>query len=112
MTYAGIYRYSNNPDTITSYAGHYGLAILCRSRTLASIALFSQLCQFAFLRFVEMPHTRAVYGEQKRSDAPLWTTIKEKVPIATTAEGRCARHGSCTWIPRSARGSYGRCARR
>ena len=79
MTYAGIYRYSNNPGTITSYAGLYGLAILCRSRTLGSIALFSQLCQFAFLRFVEMPHTKHTYGDQKRDDAALWATIKEKI---------------------------------
>lgn len=79
VTYAGIYRYSNNPDTITSYAGLYGMAILCRSRTLGAIALFSQLCQFLFLRFVEMPHTQRIYGGQKRDDAALWATIKEKV---------------------------------
>lgn len=79
MTYAGIYRYSNNPDTIISYVGLYGLAILCRSKTLASLALFSQLCQFAFLRFVEMPHSKMLYGENQRHDAALWATIKEKV---------------------------------
>eukprot|EP00048_Salpingoeca_helianthica_P023236 m.23182 g.23182 ORF g.23182 m.23182 type:complete len:691 (+) comp8435_c0_seq1:180-2252(+) len=79
MTYAGIYRYSNNPDTITSYAAMYGLAILCRSKTLGSIALVSQLAQFAFLRFVEMPHTNMLYGEHKRDDAALWATIKEKL---------------------------------
>lgn len=79
MTYAGIYRYSNNPDTITSYAAMYGLAILCRSKTLGSIALISQLAQFAFLRFVEMPHTKLMYGEHRRDDAALWRTIKQKL---------------------------------
>jgi phosphatidylethanolamine N-methyltransferase len=81
MTYAGIYRYSNNPDTITSYAAMYGLAILSRSKTLGSIALASQLAQFAFLRFVEMPHTNMLYGEHKRDDGALWATIKQKVCV-------------------------------
>ncbi len=79
MTYAGIYRYSNNPDTITGYAALYGLAILCRSKTLGSMALFSQLCHFLFLRFVEMPHTKTRYGDNRRADAALWATLKEKV---------------------------------
>eukprot|EP00047_Mylnosiga_fluctuans_P004086 m.232631 g.232631 ORF g.232631 m.232631 type:complete len:714 (+) comp12387_c0_seq1:48-2189(+) len=79
MTYAGIYRYSNNPETITGYAALYGLAILSRSKTLGSIALFSQLCHFAFLRFVEMPHTQMLYGEHRRHDGALWATLKDKV---------------------------------
>jgi len=76
VTYNGIYRYSNNPDTITGYAALYGAAVLCGSPSLTMLALFSQLCHFLFLRFVEMPHCQRVYGENRRDDGTLWTSVK------------------------------------
>eukprot|EP00050_Salpingoeca_kvevrii_P005840 m.285929 g.285929 ORF g.285929 m.285929 type:complete len:641 (-) comp11478_c0_seq1:387-2309(-) len=78
VTYSGIYRYSNNPDSITGYAGLYGAAIMARSLPLAGVAFFSQFCHFLFLRFVEMPHVAQLYKDHQREDAPLWKAIKDK----------------------------------
>eukprot|EP00052_Salpingoeca_macrocollata_P015204 m.120766 g.120766 ORF g.120766 m.120766 type:complete len:752 (-) comp19598_c0_seq2:51-2306(-) len=79
VTYSGIYRYSNNPDCFTGYASLYAFALLCRDPVLAALALFSQLCHFAFLRFVEMPHVEQLYGKHRREHGALWETIKKNL---------------------------------
>lgn len=66
IAYTGVYRFMDNPDSIVGYAGFYGLALFFESRTLALIALFSQLANFAFVVFVERPHMRKIYGENMR----------------------------------------------
>jgi phosphatidylethanolamine N-methyltransferase len=37
LCYTGIYRFLNNPDCVTGYAGYYGLALMARSWTLFGV---------------------------------------------------------------------------
>ena len=76
MFFFYLFSYSNNPDSTTGYAGLYALAIFAQSSTIGVMALLSQLCQFAIVRFVEMPHVDALYGKDARDSGALWETIK------------------------------------
>lgn len=79
VTYSGIFRYSNNPDSITGFAGVYGAALLSRDPRVICLALLSHFVHCVFYWFVERPHVQAMYGESKRDDAALWRNIKNNV---------------------------------
>lgn len=66
LYYTGVFRFMDNPDSIVGYAVFYGLALFFESKTLALIALLSQLANFGFVVFVERPHMRKIYGEDMR----------------------------------------------
>lgn len=53
LYYTGIYRFVNNPDQVTGFAGYYGLAIMSDSWTIFALALFSQAAGFWFIHAVE-----------------------------------------------------------
>jgi phosphatidylethanolamine N-methyltransferase len=53
LYYTGIYRYLNNPETVTGYAGYYGLALISASFPVFALALFGQACNLIFVRYVE-----------------------------------------------------------
>ena len=60
LYYTGIYRYFNNPDCVTGFAGYYGLALISGSWLVFALALFSQSCNYLFVLWVEtyaLPHT-------------------------------------------------------
>eukprot|EP01028_Stygiella_incarcerata_P004237 TRINITY_DN1907_c0_g1_i1.p1 TRINITY_DN1907_c0_g1~~TRINITY_DN1907_c0_g1_i1.p1 ORF type:complete len:726 (+),score=164.15 TRINITY_DN1907_c0_g1_i1:274-2178(+) len=63
LSYSGIYRYLNNPDSLMGFAGLYGLAILTRSWTVLWLAMFAQFSNYLFVRFVETPFMRKRYGK-------------------------------------------------
>ncbi len=63
---AGIYRFLNNPDTVTGYAGLYGLALIAQSWQLLALALMSQAMNFLFLVLVEIPHMKTLYPSKVR----------------------------------------------
>eukprot|EP00004_Rigifila_ramosa_P025899 TRINITY_DN7860_c0_g1_i1.p1 TRINITY_DN7860_c0_g1~~TRINITY_DN7860_c0_g1_i1.p1 ORF type:complete len:759 (-),score=183.84 TRINITY_DN7860_c0_g1_i1:16-2109(-) len=78
LTYSGIYRYFNNPDSVLGYAGLYGLAIIAQSWPLFLLAAFSQGLHGLFVKFVEVPHMRARYGNV-RKDGNLSGAIKKSL---------------------------------
>ncbi len=53
LYYTGIYRYFNNPDCVTGFAGYYGLALVSGSWLIFAMALFSQFCNFLLVLWVE-----------------------------------------------------------
>ena len=53
LYYTGIYRYFNNPDCVTGFAGYYGLALISGSWFVFALALFSQACNYLFVLWVE-----------------------------------------------------------
>ena len=72
ICYTGIYRFLNNPDCVTGYAGQYGLALICRSWVLFALAAVSHIAHIAFLNLVEIPHMHKLYGESElRGEGPL-----------------------------------------
>jgi len=79
LYYTGIYRFINNPDSTTGFAGYYGLALLSDSWTIFALALFSQVANFLFVRYVETGHMRKLYGDKIRAKAGIQTAIAEIV---------------------------------
>jgi len=79
LYYSGIYRFINNPDSVTGFAGYYGLALLSDSWTIFALALFSQAANFLFVRYVETDHMRKLYGDQVRAKDGIQTAIAEIV---------------------------------
>ncbi|KNC55131.1 phosphatidylethanolamine methyltransferase [Thecamonas trahens ATCC 50062] len=65
--YTGIYRFLNNPDSVTGYLGYYGLAVLANEPAVVFLAMFSQISHWMFVILVEKPHMHKVYGEAERS---------------------------------------------
>eukprot|EP00760_Papus_ankaliazontas_P030198 PhM_4_TR4656/c0_g1_i1/m.87488/K16369/CHO2; phosphatidylethanolamine N-methyltransferase len=61
LTYDGIYRYMNNPDSSLGYAGAYGAVVLSGSRTLLVLAVLSHIAIKAFEHTVERPHMERCY---------------------------------------------------
>ncbi|EGG21343.1 Phosphatidylethanolamine N-methyltransferase [Cavenderia fasciculata] len=69
LYYTGIYRFLNNPDSITGFAGYYGLTLISGSFTLFALSLASQVANFLFVKYVERPHMKKLYGDKMRSQS-------------------------------------------
>ncbi|OBZ84963.1 Phosphatidylethanolamine N-methyltransferase [Choanephora cucurbitarum] len=76
LLYTGIYRYLNNPEKIMGHAAFWGMTLIANNGFIFALALFSQICNFLFLHYVEGPHMRKLYGDQVRKEAGLTKTLK------------------------------------
>lgn len=81
LTYAGIYRYLNNPEKIVGQAAYWGLALIAYDIRLVLLALLALVSNYIFLEWVERPHMQKVYGGQVRSQSGVTKTVR-KVPGA------------------------------
>lgn len=81
LTYTSIYRFLNNPERLFGSAGLWGAAIVTWSRSILALAMTSQLCQLAFIAYVEKPHMQKIYGRKLRRDAGLTKFIKRSLPL-------------------------------
>ncbi|KAJ3021085.1 phosphatidylethanolamine N-methyltransferase [Thoreauomyces humboldtii] len=75
--YSGLYRYLDNPLLYTFSC--WGMAMVCGSPALYAITFFGQVSNWFFLRYVEEPHMRRMYGSQIRQGAGVERVIKSKV---------------------------------
>jgi phosphatidylethanolamine N-methyltransferase len=78
LTYSGIYRYLNNPDSSLGLAGYYGVVAITGSKGLLAAAIFSHVCVKLFEHFVEKPHMEQRYGRQLRGPGGLRAEILRK----------------------------------
>jgi phosphatidylethanolamine N-methyltransferase len=77
LTYHGIYRYMNNPDSTIGLVGYYGVAICSGNIAMLFLAAFSHACLAAFQYFVETPHMKKLYGtESMRSVGGMRSGLK------------------------------------
>jgi len=79
LYYTGIYRFLNNPENVTGFAGYYGLALMSNSWTVVALTLFAQGANELFIRFVEKPHMKKLYGTQVRGRSGISVAISEIV---------------------------------
>ncbi|KYR02205.1 Phosphatidylethanolamine N-methyltransferase [Tieghemostelium lacteum] len=79
LYYTGIYRFLNNPDSVTGFAAYYGLSLIAGSFPLFALSIFSQVANFLFLKFVEKPHMKKLYGNKVRSQNGITRGIQEIV---------------------------------
>ncbi|KAI8085944.1 phospholipid methyltransferase-domain-containing protein [Gilbertella persicaria] len=76
LLYTGIYRYLNNPEKIMGHAAFWGMTLIANNGFIFGLALFSQICNFLFLHYVESPHMQKLYGDQIRTEAGLTKALK------------------------------------
>ncbi|OAV93214.1 hypothetical protein PTTG_05591 [Puccinia triticina 1-1 BBBD Race 1] len=77
LSYAGIYRYLNNPERSMGGAGFIGMSLMSGNKLVFALALCSVLCHWWFLSFVETPHMKKVYGDRIRKEAGLTKVLKQ-----------------------------------
>mmetsp|Transcript_22942 Transcript_22942/g.25464 ORF Transcript_22942/g.25464 Transcript_22942/m.25464 type:complete len:734 (+) Transcript_22942:27-2228(+) len=77
LCYTGVYRFLNNPDCVTGYAGFYGAALATQSWTIFVVAAMSQLANIVFLHVVEAPHMKRLYEKKEiRGNPPIARKLK------------------------------------
>ena len=98
LCYTGIYRFLNNPDAVTGYAGQYGLALMAQSWPIFFLALGSHVLNILFLNLVEIPHMNKLYSKKEmRTEAPFPKALKriqDSVipPALQKAQGKIERN--------------------
>jgi phosphatidylethanolamine N-methyltransferase len=65
LTYDGIYRYLNNPDSSLGFVGWYGAAILCGNPALGVVAVAAHILAKTFEKLVEQPFMANKYGKKE-----------------------------------------------
>eukprot|EP01113_Clastostelium_recurvatum_P001576 TRINITY_DN10642_c0_g1_i5.p1 TRINITY_DN10642_c0_g1~~TRINITY_DN10642_c0_g1_i5.p1 ORF type:complete len:772 (-),score=167.47 TRINITY_DN10642_c0_g1_i5:94-2361(-) len=85
LYYTGIYRFLNNPESVTGFAAYYGLALLSNSWVLFALSLISQFSQYIFIRYVERPHMSRLYGNKVRASSGISVAFKEIMEEAVEA---------------------------
>ncbi|KAH7924203.1 hypothetical protein BV22DRAFT_1196127 [Leucogyrophana mollusca] len=92
LEYTGIFRYLNNPE-LMSGASFLGLALVSGSKLVGSLAVIRFLSHWWFLRTVENPHMRKLYGDSLRKEAGFVKVIKNVASKnARLLESRAGRH--------------------
>lgn len=92
LEYTGIFRYLNNPE-LMSGTSFLGLALISRSKLVGSLAVLRFLSHWWFLRTVENPHMRKLYGDSLRKEAGFVKVIKNVASKnARLLESRAGRH--------------------
>jgi phosphatidylethanolamine N-methyltransferase len=77
LYYHGVYRFLNNPDSTTGFAGFYGAFFIAGEWIILVLAVFSHFSHLMFLHYVEMPHMKKVYGDFIRKNAGFEDGIKD-----------------------------------
>lgn len=77
LYYTGIYRFVNNPEIVTGFAGYYGLALISNSWTIYALALLSQIANYLFLMYVERPHMKKMHGNKIRTRSGVSTAVTQ-----------------------------------
>ncbi|KIY48597.1 phosphatidylethanolamine N-methyltransferase [Fistulina hepatica ATCC 64428] len=93
LEYTGIYRYLNNPEAVGG-AAWFGLAMISGSKLVLALAIIRHLAHWWFLRNVERPHMRKLYGDSIRKEAGFVKVMKSVASKnARLFESRTGRHG-------------------
>ncbi|KAI0290051.1 phospholipid methyltransferase-domain-containing protein [Russula brevipes] len=109
LDYSGIYRYLNNPE-ITAGAAFFGMALISGSKLVYILAGVRHISYLWFLRYVEHPHMRKLYGDSLRKDAGFTKVVKKVARHnARLLERRAGRHApEIKRVVREVRGTFER----
>ncbi|KAI6046577.1 phospholipid methyltransferase-domain-containing protein [Pisolithus marmoratus] len=92
LEYTGIFRYLDNPE-LMSGASFLGLALISGSKLVGFLAVMRFVSHWWFLKTVENPHMRKLYGESLRKEAGFVKVIKNvATKNARLLESRAGRH--------------------
>ncbi|KAH9993405.1 phospholipid methyltransferase-domain-containing protein [Russula vinacea] len=107
LNYSGIYRYLNNPE-ITAGAAFFGMALISGNKLVYILAGVRHMSYLWFLRYVEHPHMRKLYGDSLRKDAGFTKVVKKVARHnARLLERRAGRHApEIKRVVREVRGTF------
>ncbi|KAF8467027.1 phosphatidylethanolamine N-methyltransferase [Russula ochroleuca] len=107
LNYSGIYRYLNNPE-ITAGAAFFGMALISGNKLVYILAGVRHISYLWFLRYVEHPHMRKLYGDSLRKDAGFTKVVKKVARHnARLLERRAGRHApEIKRVVREVRGTF------
>ncbi|KAI0312639.1 phospholipid methyltransferase-domain-containing protein [Amylostereum chailletii] len=107
LDYTGIYRYLNNPE-IVSGAAFFGMGLISGSKLVYVLAGVRHVGYWWFLRNVENPHMRKLYGDSLRKDAgfvKVFKTVASK--NVRLFDERAGRHApEIRRVAREVRGTF------
>ncbi|KAI0262700.1 phospholipid methyltransferase-domain-containing protein [Gloeopeniophorella convolvens] len=107
LDYSGIYRYLNNPEIVAG-AAFFGMALISNSKLVYLLAAVRHVSYWWFLRHVEHPHMRKLYGDSLRKDAGFTKVVKKVASRnARLIESRAGRHApELRRVAREVRGTF------
>ncbi|KAH9001866.1 phosphatidylethanolamine N-methyltransferase [Lactarius hatsudake] len=107
LDYSGIYRYLNNPEIVAG-AAFFGMALISGSKLVYILAGVRHVSYWWFLRYVEHPHMRKLYGDSLRKDAGFTKVVKKVASQnARLFESRAGRHApEIRRVVREVRGTF------
>ncbi|KAH8988335.1 phosphatidylethanolamine N-methyltransferase [Lactarius akahatsu] len=107
LDYSGIYRYLNNPEIVAG-AAFFGMALISGSKLVYILAGVRHVSYWWFLRYVEHPHMRKLYGDSLRKDAGFTKVVKKVASQnARLLESGAGRHApEIRRVVREVRGTF------
>lgn len=77
LIFDGVFEMVPHPMYSVGYVGYYGFAIISKSYTILTVAIFGHFLQMIFLHYIENPHIDKIYGPSG-SEADIEMLLKLK----------------------------------